>query len=117
VLTHAAINARFAAQAATVLAAQSVERIEPALAALDARLSALEETLETRLEAGLAGLSATLAAGLADLGRRLEAHAASETAARIAHEELLGLTLAEFLARLETGPGLRRPLAAGSPVS
>jgi hypothetical protein len=35
----------------------------------------------------------------------------------MAHEELLGLTLAEFLARLETGPGLRRPLAAGSPIS
>jgi hypothetical protein len=114
---HAVINARFAAQAATVLAAQSVEKIEPALAALDARLAALEATLETRLDAGLAGLTATLEAGLADLGRRLEAHGASETAARMAHEELLGLTLAEFLARLETGPGLRRPLAAGSPIS
>jgi hypothetical protein len=112
---HAVINARFAAGAAAVLAAESVAKVEPALAGFETRLAALETALDSALAEGLGRLGTALAEGLGDLGRRLEAHAAAETAARHAHEELVGLALAEFLARLEIGPAPRRPAVVGVP--
>ena len=92
---HAIINARFAADCARLAAGA-----EPGTA-LDARLAALE--------AGQAEIRAAQAQAMAVLDGLAEAVAALAAADRsgdpAGFTETLGLTLAEFLARLERGAG------------
>ena len=128
----AGLTARLAAEAAGIRGEEMqvleglgarLERLEAGLARLETQAEAGLARLEAQVEAGLARLAAQVgqaghaarggAEGLAALGRAVEELATrrSETAA---FEERIGLALAEFLARIETGPGLAAPQGAAT---
>jgi hypothetical protein len=130
---QAVIGARFAAAAARIAAGAEGGALADRLAAIEAR----QATILAAVEAGQAGVEALgrLAAALARVLERLDAqadvlhaHIAREdlVAGRLAElsalagtpsafQETLGLTLAEFLARLEGGaaPAAARTTQAG----
>jgi hypothetical protein len=126
----AVIGARFAAAAARLVAgAETGSALDARLAAIEARQAALLAALEARADTDRIGgeALARVAAALAEVLQRLDAqaevlhtHIAREdmVAGRLAElsaiagapadfRETLGLTLAEFLARLENREALR----------
>jgi len=110
---QAVVDAGYAAGVARLTAAALEAELDSTLAnRLEARIAAvLEGVLEAVLETRLAALAGRLDAGLARLERLTETaeaaaagmagETAREAAGAAAFRESLGLTLAEFLARLE----------------